>query len=133
MMKADNLDRMGDAARSASSQKKDGVGGGGITRGLPKGGGSSESRARPRGVGRVWGGGIPGAFGELVGRTRAQGWCGESAGFYIGPRGEERVQSMQTFHPLASVTVAGCHLTRSKWGCETLAYPSNLRSKDTQP
>ena len=40
---------------------------------------------------------------------------------------------MQTFHPLASVTVAGCHFTRSKWGCETLAYPSNLRSKDTQP
>ena len=22
---------------------------------------------------------------------------------------------------------------RSKWGCATLAYPSNLRSKDTQP
>ena len=41
----------------------------------------------------MWGGGISGAFGELVGRTRAQGWCGESAGFYIGPRGEERVQS----------------------------------------
>ena len=46
---------------------------------------------------------------------------------------KRKAEAMQTFHPLASVTVAGCHFTRSKWGCETLAYPSNLRSKDTQP
>ena len=46
---------------------------------------------------------------------------------------DDEDDDMQTFHPLASVTVAGCHLTRSKWGRETLAYPSNLRSKDTQP
>ena len=38
---------------------------------------------------------------------------------------------MQTFHPLASVTVAGCHFTRSKWGRKTLAFMSNLRSKHT--
>ena len=52
-----------------------------------------QSVGRARGEWGEVGGGISGASGELVGRTRAQGWCGESAGFYIGPRGAERLQS----------------------------------------
>ena len=42
-------------------------------------------------------------------------------------------EGMQTFHPLAGVTVAGCHLTRSESGLEALALSSDLTPKDTQP